>query len=176
VIDLPFESSDSINNRLDMYRTSGNDTLLFDNETALLGVLEDTSQYFTFVEVGIGDFLIPVIVTINKQGKLISKQALALDFGDDCGYSFEDKNVLKPDLTIALYLKERLQECNDDGPYGPTTFTETTQTGFINKKGHIIMNKPVEKKWVVQDSTAMTAQPAVPELKKSNESIMPPKP
>lgn len=162
IIDLPFEFSNGDYN-FNSYTVSGTDTLLFNNETRLIGVLEDTTNYFAFIKEIIGDFNTPVLVTVNKNGKLISEEPLVLGYGDDCGYDFEDKNVLATDLTISLYLKEELQECDEEGAFGPTTFIETTQTGYINPKGHIIMQKLQEKKWVVQDSTAVQAMPTVPQ-------------
>jgi hypothetical protein len=172
-IDLPYvypSESDNLDEGLSTtYRVEGADTVLLDSSTILLGALKDTSNFFTFIQVIVGDYNSPSIVTISKKGKLISRRLLSLGGGDDCGYQFEEKNVLAEDLSINLYLKETYSGCEEEEDV-PTTVTETTQTGYINPKGRIIMRNPDIKKSTIQDSTA---NQAVPMLKDSSKTALP---
>jgi hypothetical protein len=156
---LPFEyPSKEFENS---YVISGTDTLVFPDGTDIVGALKDTTNFFTFIRIEAGDVIYPVIITVNKNGNIIDEKVFSFEGAPDCGFDYEEKNVLNTDLSMQLYRKDRIQECDDEGPLGPTTVRETTETGQINKSGKIIMNMPVEKEWIEEDSTAAPAIPAI---------------
>ncbi|MGZ5244340.1 MAG: hypothetical protein ACXWW0_10595 [Bacteroidia bacterium] len=159
-IDLPLILPDELQ-KYERYRIEGSDTILFPDDPyfsvyGVIGVLKDTSKYFTVIREIVGDDNYGFLITFDKKGKTISTEELILGGGSDCGYDYQRKETISPDLSINLYLKEESQECNEDGAFGPITFTETTGSGQINKNGKIIMKKPIVKKWVVQDSTEVS--------------------
>ncbi|RZK27149.1 MAG: hypothetical protein EOO43_00515 [Flavobacterium sp.] len=149
-INLPIDFSKVINNK-SPYITKGSDSLIFPEQTAIIGALVDTSNFYGFILRYSADTYFAGLSTFSKSGKFLSKQEFSTEGGEDCGSTaIRTANLLK-DLSLKQYSRIGVQECGNDGPYGPTEITENVHDGRIDKHGNIIMKETVVKKWVVNE-------------------------
>src|SRR5690349_19823944 len=59
-LEPPIDFSENLNSN-SFYFIKGNDSLIFSNESMVLGALKDTSRFFTFVQIGSGDSYYPIL-------------------------------------------------------------------------------------------------------------------
>lgn len=117
------------------------DTAIFGDEAPLLtlvGVLPDTSNFYTFLFYYPADDLRPEIHTIDKNGNTISSLRTSFNCGADCGYYCVGAEfTFKKDFSFLSQHKSYRAECNKE----QTEVDTTSVTYFvIEKKGRILSN------------------------------------
>ncbi len=124
----------------------------------VLGILPDTSNYFTFLAYGVGDILYPIFTTFDKEGNLIENKVLCLYENmfvfEEVNTSYETNtvNISKADrgteitlLSIAKGQRYREFESNTEN----TNLTDSLfcqqviQTGFLDENGKVIFDDKI---------------------------------
>ncbi|WP_338790677.1 hypothetical protein [Bernardetia sp. MNP-M8] len=125
---------------------------------AVLGILPDTSNYFTFLAYKAGDILYPTFVTFNKKGNLIDDKPILLNenfniFEEvDLSYQTSTVNLSKTKRGLEITLLEitkgkryREFESNTEN----TNLTDSLfcqqviQTGFLDENGKVIFDDKI---------------------------------
>lgn len=122
-------------------RLGEEDALLFGKEAGLLklmGVVPDTSKFFTFLFYYPGDDLRPYMITFDKKGKLIEEHGTGYNCGADCGfYCIEGVFTLNKDLSFVSRHVSYQAECDDQQMDMDTT---SVTYYVLERKGKIMPN------------------------------------
>ncbi|WP_338815604.1 hypothetical protein V9L05_23885 (plasmid) [Bernardetia sp. Wsw4-3y2] len=124
----------------------------------ILGILPDTTNYFTFLAYKAGDILYPTFVTFNKKGNLIDDKPILFHenfniFEEvDLSYQTSTVNLSKTKRGLEITLLEIIKgkryrefELNTEN----TNLTDSLfcqqviQTGFLNENGKIIFDDKI---------------------------------
>lgn len=124
----------------------------------VLGILPDTTNYFSFLGYGVGDILYPMIYNFDKKGNLIDDKPILLSdnfniFEEvDLSYQTNTVNLSKTDRGLEITLLEitkgkryREFEANAEN----TNLTDSLfcqqvmQTGFLNENGKVIFDDKI---------------------------------
>lgn len=124
----------------------------------VLGILPDTSNYFTFLAYKIGDILYPTLITFDKKGNLIDDKSILLNenfniFEEvELSHQTSTVNLSKTNRGIEITLLEitkgkryREFESNTEN----TNLTDSlfcqkiSQKGFLNEKGEVIFDDKI---------------------------------
>lgn len=124
------------------------DTDLFEGEAntlTLIGVLEDTSRFYTFLFSYPADDTRPYILTIDKQGELINQFLSGYSCGADCGYYCVGATFsLEKDFSFkSKHISYRAECINNYSTIDTSKVTSTVveKRGVISKKGVITEKK-----------------------------------
>jgi hypothetical protein len=127
-------------------KLSDGDTLIFGEEAALftlLGVSKDTADFYTFLFSYPADDTRPLIVTIDKQGKLISQFLSGYSCGADCGfYCIGATFSLDKNLSFKSQHMSYSADCIENSnkvtmDTSKVTYTVLEKVGSISKNGKI---------------------------------------
>ncbi len=124
-----------------IFRLKEEDTLLFGKgvrELTLLGIVPDTSKFFTFLFHYPGDNLRPYMITFDKKGKLIEEHMTGYNCGVDCGfYCIKGVFTLNKDLSFTSRHVSYQAECDDQ-----QMNMDTTKVAYVvmERKGKILAN------------------------------------
>lgn len=128
-------------NKSKILRIEEDDTFLFGKEAGLLtlmGVVPDTSKFFTFLFYYPGDDIRPYMITFDKKGKLIEEHGTGYNCGADCGfYCIEGIFMLNKDLSFLSRHVSYQAECDDQ----QIDMDTTSVTYYVlERKGKIMSN------------------------------------
>lgn len=144
-LQLPFFCSDTLYPEIIAYETNEIDSLVFERYVGYvpIGTYPDTSSFFGFFYLTVGDDVIPTFISYDKEGRLIAKEYLATSCWkgceSDCRWSVKIDPAWQITFTYAFFEFE----CGD--------YTEPTNhidypisaEGFIRKS-------TIEKKGTIQ--------------------------
>lgn len=129
-----------------LLRVEEDDTFLFGKEAGLLtlmGVVPDTSKFFTFLFYYPADDLAPYLITFDKKGNLIDNHMTGYNCGAGCGfYCNGSVFILNKDLSFLSRQVTYEGECEDD-----TDNMDTTKVYYEvwERKGKILANGKIRE-------------------------------
>ena len=130
----------------------------YGDNTPVVGILPDTTNYITFIAYGVGDILYPMFVTFDKKGNLIETKVLCLyehmfTFEEvDTNYESNSVNFSESErgieitlLSIAKGKRYREFESNKENtnPNDSLFCQQVIQTGFLDKEGKVIFDDKI---------------------------------
>jgi len=147
--------TESYKNQLFELKKNSNDTLFYNTNTYDLpayglGMLADTSMFYSLIIVHTAENNYPVLYTYSKSGKLLGREPLLVrGCGSDCGLKY-CSSAAHIDKNLSIYIADTSRYegmCDSAGNYieGDSTFI-FSKTGSINKSGIIKMNEEREQR------------------------------
>ncbi len=127
----------------EVIRLTDNDLKVFDGDNQpihLIGVLPDTSRFFTFLFHYPGDDLLPYLITFDRSGKKIDQHLTGYNCGSDCGfYCIGGIFTLYKDYSFSSKHISYRVECDEQQINMDTTFVTyyvVERKGKLSPKGN----------------------------------------
>jgi len=136
---------------------NSNDTLIFPwGYGRMIGILPDTSDYYGFLYLDMGEYQYPSLRIFNKTGTLIEEKNICIGYGNgsEAGGKMEydtcyDRVTINKDLSLLMEYKLYgyiESQGRNPIPRSDTIYQEMTWNGQINEDGKIIINESVLKR------------------------------
>lgn len=119
------------------------DAIIFGSSTwlTLIGLVADTSNFYTFLFSYPADDTRPLLITLDKQGQIISQLLSGYSCGANCGfYCVGARFTLNKDYTFVSHHTSYNASCVDNDSRLDTskvTYTVLEKLGSISRKGKI---------------------------------------
>lgn len=124
------------------YKNIEEEDTIFGHDPSYLyyGLLQDTSNFFAVIVLGVGDELSPILTTFDKTGKKISEESLNLGLCAGGGPGFDDcvaSGVINKDFSIHFADSVCISEFDTARIPGTRRLDTEFQDGKIERNGRI---------------------------------------